>query len=113
MAKKNKIFSTNSEYVSKYYSRKAKQSKKRRAKIKELQGPRTGKEAHDWFASIMDNIAVTDRDEVRGYDYEDVFDAAEELVDEPQAGYWTAEQIENWIIEHLEDVEIEPDDPFF
>lgn len=122
MAKKNSIFSgrdqqgilkeTKSTYVSKYYSRSAQKSKKRRAKIKELQGPRTGTAAHDWFSSIMDNVAVSDRDEVRGFDYEDVFDAAEELVDKPQAGYWTAEQLENWIIDNIGEIEIEPDDPF-
>lgn len=122
MAKKNSIFSGRDQqgkpkqpgekYVSKFYSRAAQKSKKRRAKIKERQGPRTGTAAHDWFASIMDNVAVSDRDEVRGFDYEDVFDAAEELVDEPQGGYWTADQIENWIMEHQEDIVIEPDDPF-
>jgi hypothetical protein len=112
MASKNKIFSNNDRYVSKYYSRSAQNSKKRRAKIKELQGPRTGREAHDWFKSIMDNVAVSDRDEVRGFDYEDVFDAAEELVDEPQAGYWTADQIDKWITDHQEEIVIEPDDPF-
>lgn len=112
MAKKNRIFSTNTPFVSSYYSRAAKDSKKRRDKIKENQGPRTGTAAHDWFASIMDNVAVSDRDEVRGLDYEDVFDAAEELVDKPQGGYWTADQIEDWILENQEEVILEPDEPF-
>lgn len=76
--------------------------RKRTNKIKKyVGGARTGTEAHDRYKAIMDNVKKSDRDEVRGMDYEDVFTAADALVDDA-TGYWTAEELENYIMEYLD-----------
>lgn len=79
--------------------------RKRTNKIKKyVGGARTGTEAHDRYKAIMDNVRKADRDEVRGMDYEDVFTAADALVDDA-TGYWTAEELENYIMEYLDEDE--------
>lgn len=79
--------------------------RKRTNKIKKyVGGARTGTEAHDRYKAIMDNVRKSDRDEVRGMDYEDVFTAADALVDDA-TGYWTAEDLENYIMEYLDEDE--------
>lgn len=84
-------------------SRLKRQVRKRTNKIKKyVGGARTGADAHDRYKAIMDNVRKADRDEVRGMDYEDVFTAADALVEEA-TGYWTAEELENYIMEYLDD----------
>ena len=79
--------------------------RKRTNKIKKyVGGARTGTEAHDRYKAIMDNVRKSDRDEVRGMDYEDVFTAADALVDDA-TGYWTAEELEDYIMEYLDNEE--------
>lgn len=79
--------------------------RKRTNKIKKyVGGARTGTDAHDRYKAIMDNVRKADRDEVRGMDYEDVFTAADALVEEA-TGYWTAEELENYIMEYLDEDE--------
>lgn len=79
--------------------------RKRTNKIKKyVGGARTGTEAHDRYKAIMDNVKKSDRDEVRGMDYEDVFTAADALVEEA-TGYWTAEDLEDYIMEYLDNDE--------
>ena len=79
--------------------------RKRTNKIKKyVGGARTGTEAHDRYKAIMDNVKKSDRDEVRGMDYEDVFTAADALVEEA-TGYWTAEELEDYIMEYLDNDE--------
>ena len=56
---------------------------------------------HDRYKAIMDNVRKSDRDEVRGMDYEDVFTAADALVDDA-TDYWTAEELENYIMDYLD-----------
>ena len=76
--------------------------RKRTNKIKKyVGGARTGTEAHDRYKAIMDNVRKSDRDEVRGMDYEDVFTAADALVDDA-TDYWTAEELENYIMDYLD-----------
>lgn len=76
--------------------------RKRTNKIKKyVGGARTGTEAHDRYKAIMNNVKKSDRDEVRGMDYEDVFTAADALVDEA-TGYWSAEELENYIMDYLD-----------
>ena len=78
--------------------RSKRRAKPRLNKIKQyVGGARTGSEAHDRYKAIMDNIRKSDRDEVRGMDYEDVFDAADALVD-GATDYWTADDLQNYII---------------
>ena len=82
--------------------RKKRGVRKRTNRIKKyVGGARTGTEAHDRYKAIMDNVKKSDRDEVRGMDYEDVFTAADALVDDA-TGYWTAEELENYIMEYLD-----------
>lgn len=81
--------------------RKKRNARPRLKKIKQyVGGAREGKEAHERYKAIMDNVFKNDRDEVRGMDYEDVFDAADALV-EDATGYWSAEELENYIMEYL------------
>lgn len=113
MAKKNRIFSSSNPYKSNYYSTSA----RRRRKIKKYKGAEKkwkkiedrSKEkdmvSHERYKAIMDNIRKEDREEVRGMDYEDVFDAADALIDEEETGYWTADQLEDFIINYLNDEE--------
>ena len=85
--------------------RKKRNAKPRLKKIKQyVGGAREGTEAHDRYKAIMDNVFKHERDEVRGMDYEDVFTAADALV-EDATGYWTAEDFENYIMEYLEEDE--------
>ena len=81
--------------------RKKRQVRRRTNKIRQyIGGATTGTEAHDRYSAIMDNILKSERDEVRGMDYEDVFTAADAMVDDA-TGYWTAEEFENYIMEYL------------
>ena len=81
--------------------RKKRNAKPRLTKIKQyVGGARSGTEAHERYKAIMENVFKYDRDEVRGMDYEDVFDAADALV-EDATGYWSAEELENYIMEYL------------
>lgn len=85
--------------------RSKRRAKPRLNKIKQyVGGARTGSEAHDRYKAIMENVLKSDRDEVRGMDYEDVFTAADALVDEA-TGYWTAEELEEYIIAYLDEEE--------
>lgn len=104
MAKKNSIFSGSKPYYSKYYSRKGKALQRRKKAIQQYKGgAKKGTEAHDRYKAIMDNVVKVDRDEVRGMDYDDVFDAADALVDEAR-DMWTAEELEEYIM-NVEDVD--------
>lgn len=81
--------------------RKKRQIRRRTNKIRQyVGGATTGAEAHDRYSAIMDNILKSERDEVRGMDYDDVFVAADAMVDDA-TGYWTAEDFENYIIDYL------------
>lgn len=81
--------------------RKKRQVRRRTNKIRQyVGGAREGTEAHERYKAIMDNILKSERDEVRGMDYEDVFTAADAMVDDA-TGYWTAEEFENYIMEYL------------
>lgn len=104
MAKKNRIFTgenADKPYLSKYYSRSGRALERRKNKIKEyVGGAKKGTEAHDRYKAIMDNVKKADRDEVRGMDYDDVFDAADELVDDAR-GMWTAEELEEHTINKI------------
>ena len=81
--------------------RKKRQVRRRTNKIRQyVGGATTGTEAHDRYTAIMDNVLKSERDEVRGMDYEDVFVAADSMVDDA-TGYWTAEDFENYIMEYL------------
>lgn len=81
--------------------RKKRQVRRRTNKIRQyIGGATTGTEAHERYKAIMDNILKSERDEVRGMDYEDVFVAADAMV-EDATGYWTAEEFENYIMEYL------------
>ena len=48
----------------------------------------------------MDKIRKIDRDDVRGMDYNDVFVAADALIDDT-TDYWTADEFEDYIIKYL------------
>lgn len=63
-------------------------------------GATEGKEAHDRYKAIMDNIRKEDRDDVRGMDYNDVFVAADALIDDT-TDYWTADEFEEYIMKYL------------
>lgn len=92
MAKKNHIFSSNKPFVSQYYSTTGKKFRKRKTKIKSyLGGAKSGSEAHDRFKAIMDNFHEEDRDEIRGLLSDDIFEAADDLI-EDTTGYWTKEE---------------------
>lgn len=81
--------------------RKKRQVRRRTNKIRQyVGGAREGTEAHERYKAIMDNVFKSERDEVRGMDYEDVFTAADAMV-EDATGYWTAEEFENYIMEYL------------
>ena len=81
--------------------RKKRQVRRRTNKIRQyVGGAREGTEAHERYAAIMENVFKSERDEVRGMDYEDVFTAADAMVDDA-TGYWTAEEFENYIMEYL------------
>lgn len=53
-------------------------------------------DAHERFKRIMDNIRSEDRDQVRELDSDDVFEAADNFVDNTE-GLWTEEQFNEWI----------------
>lgn len=53
-------------------------------------------DAHERFKRIMDNIRSEDRDQVREMDSDDVFDAADNFVDNTE-GLWTEEQFNDWV----------------
>lgn len=102
MAKKNRIFSgldqqgkpkqKEEKFVSKYYSTTARKFRKRKRKIKSyLGGATSGTEAHDRFKAIMDNFNEGDRDEIRGLLSDDIFEAADDLI-EDTTGYWTKDE---------------------
>lgn len=97
--KKNSIFSNDKPFYSKYYSRKGKALERRKKAIKQYDKgePNDGLDAHDKYKAIMDNVVKADRDEVRGMDYDDVFDAADALVDEAR-DMWTAEELEEYVM---------------
>lgn len=104
MDKKKSIFSSSKPYYSQYYSKRGKALQRRKRAIKQyVGGAKEGIEAHDRYKAIMDNVKKSDRDEVRGMDYDDVFEAADALVDEAK-DMWTAEDLENYII-NLEESE--------
>ena len=63
-------------------------------------GATEGREAHDRYKAIMDNIRKEDRDDVRGMDYNDVFVAADALLDDT-TDYWSAEEFEEYIMKYL------------
>lgn len=63
-------------------------------------GATEGREAHDRYKAIMDNIRKEDRSEVRGMDYNDVFVAADALIDDT-TDYWTADEFEEYIMKYL------------
>lgn len=106
MAKrKNRIFTgenMDKPFLSKYYSRSGKALERRKIAIKQYDKgePKDGLDAHNKYKAIMDNVKKADRDEVRGMDYDDVFDAADELVDDAR-GMWTAEELEEHTINKI------------
>ena len=63
-------------------------------------GATEGREAHERYKAIMDNIRKIDRDDVRGMDYNDVFVAADALIDDT-TDYWSAEEFEEYIMKYL------------
>lgn len=63
-------------------------------------GATEGREAHDRYKAIMENIRKSDRDLVRGMDYNDVFVAADALIDDT-TDYWSAEEFEDYIMKYL------------
>lgn len=63
-------------------------------------GATDGMAAHDRYKAIMDNIRKEDRSEVRGMDYNDVFVAADALIDDT-TDYWSAEEFEDYIMKYL------------
>ena len=70
-------------------------------KIRQYVGGATeGREAHDRYKAIMENIRKVDRDAVRGMDYNDVFVAADALLDDT-TDYWTADEFEEYIMKYL------------
>lgn len=78
-----------------------KRTEKRLDKIRPYVGGATeGREAHDRYKAIMDNIRKIDRDDVRGMDYNDVFVAADALIDDT-TDYWTADEFEDYIMKYL------------
>lgn len=86
-------------------ARKKRTVTKRLNKIRPYVGGATdGREAHDRYKAIMDNVRKEDRAEVRGMDYDDVFIAADGLIDDT-TDYWTADEMENYIINYLSDQE--------
>ena len=81
--------------------RKQRKVRTRTNKIRQYVGGATeGREAHDRYKAIMDNIRKQDRDDVRGMDYNDVFVAADALLDDT-TDYWTAEEFEEYIMKYL------------
>ena len=81
--------------------RKQRRVRTRTNKIRQYVGGATeGREAHDRYKAIMDNIRKVDRDEVRGMDYNDVFVAADALLDDT-TDYWTADEFEDYIMKYL------------
>lgn len=81
--------------------RKQRRVRTRTNKIRQYVGGATeGREAHDRYKAIMDNIRKVDRDEVRGMDYNDVFVAADALIDDT-TDYWSAEEFEEYIMKYL------------
>lgn len=81
--------------------RKQRQVRRRTNKIRQYVGGATeGREAHDRYKAIMDNIRKVDRDDVRGMDYNDVFVAADALIDDT-TDYWSAEEFEEYIMKYL------------
>lgn len=78
-----------------------KRTRKRLDKIRaHVGGATTGRDAHERYKAIMDNIRKSDRDLVRGMDYNDVFIAADALIDTAD-DYWTADEIETYIMDYL------------
>jgi len=81
--------------------RKQRRVRTRTNKIRQYVGGATeGREAHERYKAIMDNIRKVDRDEVRGMDYNDVFVAADALIDDT-TDYWSAEEFEEYIMKYL------------
>lgn len=81
--------------------RKQRKVRTRLNKIRQYVGGATeGREAHDRYKAIMDNVRKKDRDDVRGMDYDDVFVAADALLDDT-TDYWTADEIEAYIMKYL------------
>ena len=81
--------------------RKQRRVRTRTNKIRQYVGGATeGREAHDRYKAIMDNIRKEDRDDVRGMDYNDVFVAADALLDDT-TDYWSAEEFEEYIMKYL------------
>lgn len=81
--------------------RKQRKVRTRLNKIRPYVGGATeGREAHDRYKAIMDNIRKQDRDDVRGMDYNDVFVAADALLDDT-TDYWTADEFEEYIMKYL------------
>ena len=81
--------------------RKQRKVRTRLNKIRPYVGGATeGREAHDRYKAIMDNIRKQDRSEVRGMDYNDVFVAADALIDDT-TDYWSAEEFEEYIMKYL------------
>lgn len=81
--------------------RKQRSARTRLNKLRPYVGGATeGREAHDRYKAIMDNIRKQDREEVRGFDYNDVFVAADALIDDT-TDYWSAEEFEEYIMKYL------------
>lgn len=81
--------------------RKQRRVRTRTNKIRQYVGGATeGREAHDRYKAIMDNIRKQDRSEVRGMDYNDVFVAADALIDDT-TDYWSAAEFEEYIMKYL------------
>lgn len=81
--------------------RKQRKVRTRLNKIRPYVGGATeGMEAHDRYKAIMDNIRKEDRSEVRDMDYNDVFVAADALIDDT-TDYWSAEEFEEYIMKYL------------
>ena len=81
--------------------RKQRRVRTRTNKIRQYVGGATeGREAHERYKAIMDNIRKADRDAVRGMDYNDVFVAAGALIDDT-TDYWSAEEFEEYIMKYL------------
>lgn len=107
---KNRLFSNNEKYESKYYSKKvqianARRKRKRRA----LSDATTGKKAETRYKNIMELISPDERDRIREYGSSNVFKYSEILLtDEDYEGeLLTKEQFDGVIKKYADSISLD------
>lgn len=107
---KNKLFSNNDKYESKYYSKKAQiKNARARRKRRALSDATKGKQARTRFRNIMQLISPDDRDRLREYGSRDIFKYSEILLkdDEYDGELLTQEQFDEVIESYADQISLD------